>query len=288
MKNINVRDTMIKLGNMPEEERLRFIEDLCTANGIFAYRQGNEFFNNNDFFTITNLIIPAKVQKDKIILTAHYDVIPGSFGYNDNLSGVITLILLAGEVADNVEIVFCDKEESGYKGASYYIFKNNYNIKMNINVDIVGIPGMIYFTSYPTYKKSTKPIAYKQNNNKNFYSQGTRQYSCLVDNDAGFTYYDYSKGVIDKEVIMPITEETVEIVHLPFNDSKAFDKHNIPSVIIMSGPDVTKAKNIDGAFLSAVMQYQHNGPKDNNIELISEDNIKKIASFVQDIIKENN
>lgn len=284
MKNINIKDTMIKMGKMTEEERVSFIENLCTSSGIFSYAQSNDFYDKGDFFSITNLIIPARVQKDKIVLTAHYDVIPGSKGYNDNLSGVITLLLLAGEVTDNVEIVFCDKEECGYLGASYYIFKNRHELKMNINVDIVGIPGMIYYTKYPTYKKSTKVVTYKPKAFKSTYGYATNYSESYLLDD----YADLMRGEIDQDIELPSTEEAIEIFNLPFNDAKAFDKKNIPAIIIMSAPEFPDSKNIDADFLKEVFQYQHNNKNDNKIDLISPENIQKIANYIQDIIAVNN
>ena len=96
---------------------------------------------------IVNIIIPAKVQKDKISIFAHHDVFRGSSGFNDNSSGVVTLLRLQDFLKDNVELVITDSEERGGQGCRYYL-ENSILPKEAINLDVVGLPGKIFYDTY--------------------------------------------------------------------------------------------------------------------------------------------
>lgn len=96
---------------------------------------------------MVNIIVPAKVQKNKIALIAHHDVFPGSCGYNDNSTGVVTLLKLQDYVKDNVELVFTDGEEQVGRGCRFYL-ENSPKPKQAINVDVVGLGDKIFFEHY--------------------------------------------------------------------------------------------------------------------------------------------
>lgn len=96
-------------------------------------------------YPTTNIIIPAISQQNKIVVSAHYDVVWNSKGYNDNGSGVLSAFLVGlNNINSNVEIVFTDREELGGGGADLYIFENLNNIKYNINLDVCGLPDTVY------------------------------------------------------------------------------------------------------------------------------------------------
>ena len=96
---------------------------------------------------IVNIIIPAKKQKNKIAIVAHHDVFPGSKGYNDNSTGVVTLLKLQDVVPENVELVFTDGEERGGQGCRYYL-ENYPNPTEAINVDVVGLGDRVFYEAY--------------------------------------------------------------------------------------------------------------------------------------------
>ena len=109
----------------------------------------------------TNIVIPAKVRKDMIVLTAHYDNYPGSMGYNDNGTGMTTLIKFyeanKDRMLDNVEIVFTDHEECFGLGSRMYIEQHSNDIKCNITIDVNGYGKKLFFENYgnfPIYLKT--------------------------------------------------------------------------------------------------------------------------------------
>jgi Zn-dependent M28 family amino/carboxypeptidase len=78
---------------------------------------------------------------------AHHDVYPNSYGFNDNSTGVVTLLRLQRAVHDNVELVFTDGEECGGQGCRYYL-ENYPKPKEAINVDVVGLGNKIFYEMY--------------------------------------------------------------------------------------------------------------------------------------------
>lgn len=269
---------MEQMGNLSVYDRLEYLKRFMIDTPY--YIQENDFFERQfsrkpHYFSIKNLIIPAKVDTNKILLTAHYDVVKASKGYNDNLSGVFALLLLIGRLPDNVEVVFCDKEECGYLGSSYYASTNADKIKLNINVDIVGIPNTIYYTKYDVYSNIHQETYGILHDTYDFYEMsGSNKFKAK-----SLKY----KQIPEKSVILPNTEKVVEINSLPFNDSEAFINYEIPSVILMSAPVLTHPNQ----FLSEVFKYQHNNILDNQLDLISEDNIEKISEYILEVIKVN-
>lgn len=88
-----------------------------------------------------NVIVPARSEKEVIVLCGHFDVFQSSCGFNDNASGVTALLNTLGSIPDNVEVIFTDEEESGCGGSRYYTQELNKAISFAINIDVVGLTG---------------------------------------------------------------------------------------------------------------------------------------------------
>jgi hypothetical protein len=97
---------------------------------------------------IVNIVVPAKNQDLKTTLCAHYDIYPGSKGYNDNSSGVVALLNIHELLPDDVEIVFTDFEEFGGRGCQLYLESVDYLPSQAINVDVVGVGNRMFYESY--------------------------------------------------------------------------------------------------------------------------------------------
>ena len=115
---------------------------------------------------ITNYIFPAKVSTGKIVISAHYDVVCG-YGYNDNASGmaILTQLLKDQVLPPNYEVVFLDYEERGGRGASFYCLNSLPNeIKANLNIDVVGLPGKIFYELYSSNNKHSLNLIHENLN----------------------------------------------------------------------------------------------------------------------------
>jgi hypothetical protein len=132
----NVRDVCRRLGT---EGRRKTLLEMLGASAELRVQDDQ-----------CNIVVPATKPGPIICLTAHYDVYPRSYGYNDNGSGIAVLLSLIGRVPENVEIVFTDNEEIGYLGADAYCRNTlrTREITLNINVDVVGIPGHLFHARY--------------------------------------------------------------------------------------------------------------------------------------------
>ena len=97
-------------------------------------------FENREHMAV---VVPSSSKKP-VLISAHFDSVEGSFGYNDNGMGVMTVLELIGQLPDNVEIVFTNHEEKGALGAQYYLQQVNKEIAGCVNVDVVGAFDQIY------------------------------------------------------------------------------------------------------------------------------------------------
>ena len=131
-----MKDTILQITDKTKDGRLKRIRSLLKREH-FLQVDGD----------LVNIIVPAREQKGKIALVAHHDVLPGSYGYNDNSTGVVSLLKMQFKVPDNVEIVFTDGEERGGRGCELYLTKS-VNPRMAINLDVVGLGDKIFYEEY--------------------------------------------------------------------------------------------------------------------------------------------
>ncbi|MBR4518658.1 MAG: M28 family peptidase [Victivallales bacterium] len=92
------------------------------------------------------LVIPAKKhdRKDIVAVCAHYDVVPGSKGYNDNGMSIVIVLEMLQVLPDNVEVVFTNGEESGQTGAREYLKYVNHSLRACVNLDVCGCFDAVY------------------------------------------------------------------------------------------------------------------------------------------------
>ena len=131
------KEFILKITDLDRRKRLEKITSFITRRYELQEREG-----------LTNIIIPAKDQGNKTTIMAHWDLYPGSLGYNDNSSGIIILLKLQEHIPDNVELVFTDGEERGGLGCSLYLKNFLPHPKRAINIDVVGLPGRIFYEQY--------------------------------------------------------------------------------------------------------------------------------------------
>lgn len=140
INNHTLEDVMREVCCGDTSDRRNAICNILKRNGIEPL-----IFQSEIKYPTTNIVIPAKDQLNKIVISAHYDVVWKSSGYNDNGSGVLAALIVGlSNKNPHVEVVFTDREELGGGGADFYIDQNHNNIKYNINLDVCGLPGSIY------------------------------------------------------------------------------------------------------------------------------------------------
>lgn len=130
---MNYKETLIKICKKSSEERKQEIINYLN-NTRCSFIESEE---------CNNIIIPSK-KNNIIVLTAHYDVYGGSYGYTDNGVGILILLNILKKIPNNVEVLFSNLEEYGGIGADYYLHCNTKNIIGCINIDCCGIGDYVY------------------------------------------------------------------------------------------------------------------------------------------------
>ncbi|MBI2646885.1 M20/M25/M40 family metallo-hydrolase, partial [Candidatus Woesearchaeota archaeon] len=123
--NINMLLNYIKqLEYKSDVERLNLIKQILKSKKIKFIEQDYTYFN----FKGTNIIVDVGNLKSEkhIILSAHFDVVNGSPGANDDASGIAILFnvvkkLRKIKLRNKVKIIFFDDEEIGRFGSISYI-----------------------------------------------------------------------------------------------------------------------------------------------------------------------
>ena len=109
-----------------KEKPIEFITKSLAATGLDVSHEefGTEF--HKETFTNIHALKKGKTNK-RIIVAAHYDIVPESPGADDNASGVAALIELAFMLKEtpplncDVELVSYDAEEIGLLGSRYHV-----------------------------------------------------------------------------------------------------------------------------------------------------------------------
>ena len=155
------KERILQITDKNKDRRLRKIIAQLHKNYIIqtALPSDSSFPTSDE---LVNIIVPAKDQTNKIAIMGHWDVFPGSSGFNDNSSGIVTLLKLQDCLPNNVELVFTDGEEHGGTGCQYYL-ENFPTPKEAINVDVVGLGDKIFYEMYgkvTTFKVPTDAELY--------------------------------------------------------------------------------------------------------------------------------
>lgn len=199
-----------------------------------------------------NIVVPAVSSTGPVrVVAAHYDVVHGSYGYNDNGSGIVAALSLLDSRPADVEIVFTDNEEVGFLGASAYVAEQKREISLGIALDVCGIPGKVYYQSEMGVLGGDAP------------AQPTAPLVGVSGTGA--------REIIDGTV--------------PYNDSWAFREFGIPSMIVMTGPELTG--RVLQPFLASIWEHQHTGLKDtvDGWKYLSEQSIAAAAQFTLDVLQ---
>jgi Zn-dependent M28 family amino/carboxypeptidase len=137
------------------QRRGEFIKDQLKQMGVGYVAAPFSVLTIRDTDTVAqsgeNIIVRIGHGEKKIVIGAHYDVVDGSPGANDNGSGVAVLLglvnhLRSREWKHSIEICFFDKEESGCTGSAQYVQKYVMPAKhlAMINLDIEGTGDELY------------------------------------------------------------------------------------------------------------------------------------------------
>ena len=89
------------------------------------------------------VVVPAKTD-EAVVLCAHFDVVPGSLGYNDNGMSLVTILSVLERLPEFTEVVFTNAEERGFLGAKCYLNHNRRHLLGCVNLDVCGFGNAVY------------------------------------------------------------------------------------------------------------------------------------------------
>lgn len=218
-------------------------EILDSENLVYTIQENKKEKLFCERFRTKNVIIELgnRSKKKAVVIGGHYDVWGTSIGINDNTVSIAVLIHLAKIIRDTgakekIDIVFFDKEETGFVGSKTYISNTRaHNIKYAYILDIIG------FGDTPVITGATEEALASINTLADILS---------------------FKGFEGVERALP-------------SDNLSFSLQDIPSVLIVAVPreniinDIGRIikSHIDNK--SEVYSTFHNGPKDNSLDIIN-------------------
>lgn len=232
-----------------------------------VFEEDEEYkWSSTYYYNVLVDIGPFEQSKEKVLLTAHYDVVTGSTGANDNGSSLAILLKLITEIKYSnlpIRIAFLDGEEIGGVGSQGYIddFINTEELKKNItviNFDVCGCGDKIVIENRIFQKERLTDI------------------------------------LLSKETLLK--HKIVQAPRLPFNDAKIFAKNDIDVMCVVVLPQedidlidekITFSKDVIGKkhFGSYVWEYQHNGKYD-SIEYVNYDMIEKVYNYIFELFND--
>lgn len=203
------------------------VKKLCRPNNAMrAEALKSELSARNAAFECREnmaIVVPAATD-EAVVLCAHFDAVPDSFGYNDNGMSLAIILSLLNRLPKFTEVVFTNEEECGCRGARYYLRHTTKRLLGCVNLDVCGFGNMIY---------------------------------CDRMNSA-------------------LELPGCKTGRMPLNDGCIFAANGIPALTFSTGPaEVPFAEGI-----RQIGRTIHNGPLDNQLEVLNFELPDSVGSFV--------
>ena len=123
------------------------VKKLCRPNNAMrAEALKSELSARNAAFECREnmaIVVPAATD-EAVVLCAHFDAVPDSFGYNDNGMSLAIILSLLNRLPKFTEVVFTNEEECGCRGARYYLRHTTKRLLGCVNLDVCGFGNTIY------------------------------------------------------------------------------------------------------------------------------------------------
>ncbi len=239
MRNLELKDLLLEISYCTTEERFSRIAQYLKDN--LTYYEVREDANAR------NLIV-GNPRTSLVTICAHYDIVPGSCGANDNGSSCAVLLRLAVEHAYNPYLcfVFLDREESGFYGSSLHFSKHRPNL--TINLDVIG---------------------------------GGEQ--LVMHNSAG---PDKPCSIMNRYLELLCAPEKYDVIptdHLPVCDTNNIMRYGLEVITFSAFPEKDAARIRETGHLSCneVLKYMHCGPYD-DIRYISFDTMRRAEKLLDE------
>lgn len=148
-----MKDTLRHISNVTSLERYHILLTMLKSAGIPYHIQKSKYAENI-------ILFPENYDKNNIVFTAHYDIVFGSCGANDNGAAITILLLLARHLTQHADksimIVFLDREETGGMGCD--LFFRTHCAGIVVNMDVCGCGDRIVICDETSYHNDYAPF----------------------------------------------------------------------------------------------------------------------------------
>jgi len=217
-------DLVKKLENKSNEERKNIIIKILKNKKIKYNIENHNYYGNIE----SNIIVEFGKGEKYSIASAHYDVVPGSPGANDDASAIAVLFKLIDnlrkiKLKNKVKVILFDDEEIGRFGSLVYIEKHGlkdligvYNMELVGMGDSIGLWPVTNFNKDSYILKNIEKILKK----KNIYYEKVGNLPAFYGDDLSFRVHGFKHAIC----ISVVYKEDKEKL-------KKFAKSSIPSII---------------------------------------------------------
>jgi len=217
-------DLVKKLENKSDKERKDIIINILN-NKKMKYTIEN--YNHNRI-NGSNIIVEFGKRKKYSIASAHYDVVRGSPGANDDASAIAVLFKLIDnlrkiKIKNKIKIIFFGDEEIGRFGSLSYIEKHGLKNLIGVyHMELVGMGDCIGLWPVTSFNKGSYiiKIIEKIFKKKKIYYEKVGNLPAFFGDDLSFREYGFKHAIC----ISVIYEKDKEKI-------KSFVKSSIPSII---------------------------------------------------------
>lgn len=267
----------------------RFIEILDILDEMNVEYEVQEFCNNYDYSAVRNIIVHlGDGGFSDIALSCHYDIIPGSCGANDNGSSCVILLkfietYIASGCTKNIDIIFFDKEETGFIGSKKYVENvldtdEKKNMFTLINLDVCGCGDDIVVVDELRDNNKYEDLL--------FSDDAIDSYGlCFASSFPPSDVVNFSKNKIDNVSISVFpAEDAYYLTSVPIDDKDFYAiKNHDDNAYQARYNHKRKIHERFGFYFLEIFKYMHNAEFD-DITYINFDIMEKIKKYLSETI----
>lgn len=217
-------DLVKETENKSNEERKNIIINILKSKKIKYKIENYNYYSNIG----TNIIVEFGKGKKYSIASAHYDVVPGSPGANDDASAVAVLFKLIDnlrkiKLKNKIKIIFFGDEEIGRLGSLSYIKKHGLKDLIGVyHMELVGMGDSIGLWPITNFNKNSYVIKIieKALVKKKIYWESVGNLPAFYGDDLSFREHGFKHAICISAVYKKDKEKI-----------KKFVKSSIPSII---------------------------------------------------------
>ena len=221
-------DLVKKLENKSNEERKNTIINILKIKKIKYKLEQYSYFGKKG----VNIIVEFCKGKKYSIASAHYDVVPGSPGANDDASAIAVLFKIIEnfkkiKLKNKVKVIFFDDEEIGRLGSLSYIKKHGLKDLIGVyHMELVGMGDSIGLWPITKFNENSYVISNieKVLEKKKIYLERVGDLPAFYGDDLSFRMQGFEHAICisvvykkDKEKLKSFVKSSIPMIILKYN-----------------------------------------------------------------------